>query len=154
VISPIRLLAAGLGAGFSPVAPGTAGSLLAVLLAVPLMLGPWWLLPLAALAASVGGVWLVAHAEGTDDPGWVVIDEVAGQWITLVGLGTGRPALLGLVAGFALFRLLDITKPGPIGWIDRQRGAWPVMADDIAAGLVGAVLLAGLRLALPGWLAG
>ncbi len=81
--------------------------------------------------------------EADADPGWVVIDEVAGQWITLLGLR--EPTPLGLLAAFALFRTLDIAKPGPVGWADRRRGAVGVMADDVIAGGLGAALLWALR---------
>ncbi|HVB67502.1 MAG TPA: phosphatidylglycerophosphatase A, partial [Acetobacteraceae bacterium] len=88
-------------------------------------------------AAGIGG-----------DPGFVVIDEVAGQWVALLGLA--RPGVWGLLAGFALFRLLDVTKPGPVGWADRQGGAWGVMGDDLIAGAVVAVVLWGVRMGWPG----
>jgi phosphatidylglycerophosphatase A len=69
----------------------------------------------------------------------VVIDEFAGQWIALLPLS--HPSPLGLLAAFVLFRLLDITKPGPIGWADRQHGPLGVMADDVIAGGIAAVVL-------------
>jgi phosphatidylglycerophosphatase A len=145
-----RLVASALGVGFSPVAPGTAGSLVAVALGAGLLqLSPWALGGAAALAALAGFVAIPrAVTERGADPGWVVIDEVAGQWIALLGLGT--VTLPGLVAAFALFRLLDITKPGPVGWADRQHGAFGIMVDDLLAGAIAAVLLWGLRWAWPG----
>ncbi len=135
-----RLLASGFGVGWFPVASGTAASVAAVLAGLGLMRAGRLALPLAALGASLGGVWSIRMAVAADDdPGWVVIDEVAGQWITLLGLR--RPTPLGLVAALALFRLLDIAKPGPIGWADRRGGASGVMADDLIAGALGAILL-------------
>jgi len=142
-----RLIASGLGAGHAPGAPGTAGSLLALVLGVPLLIGPPWALPLAALAAVLGGVWAIRAARAGGDPGWVVIDEVAGQWIAMLGLA--RPTWQGLLAAFVLFRLLDIAKPGPIGWADRQGGAAGVMADDVIAGAGAALILVALRLTFP-----
>ena len=109
------------GVGFFPVAPGTAGSLVAVLLGAALCRGPFWLLPVMIVVVTVAGLLAIPRAVARDqDPGWVVIDEVAGQWIALLGLGTATP--LGLLAAFLLFRLLDVTKPGP----DRLGGpaAW------------------------------
>jgi phosphatidylglycerophosphatase A len=145
-----RLIASGLGAGYAPRAPGTVGSLLALLLGAVLMTGPRWALPLAAFAATFGGVWAIRAAEIEGDPGWVVIDEVAGQWIAMLGLAhLSWPGLLG---AFLLFRLLDIAKPGPIGWADRQGGAVGVMADDVIAGVLAAALLYGFRLVWPGLL--
>jgi phosphatidylglycerophosphatase A len=145
-MTPARLVASGFGVGFSPAAPGTAGSLLALLLAIPLFPLPY-ALPIAILIATAAGLWAIPTALKTDpkssnDPGWVVIDEIAGQWITLLGLA--QLTWLAAAAAFALFRLLDITKPGPIGWADRQHGAVGVMADDIIAGIIGALILAAI----------
>lgn len=141
-----RFLAAGLGAGFSPRAPGTAGSLAALLPGVAMMFGPSWLLPVACVLVSLGGIAVIARVDAADDPGWVVIDEVAGQWIALLGLAA--PTWQGVLAAFALFRLFDITKWGPIGWADRQHAAWGIMADDVLAGIAAAVVLVAARYAL------
>jgi phosphatidylglycerophosphatase A len=138
-----RLIASGFGSGYAPRAPGTAGSLLAVMLGALLMRVPG-ALPVAALAATFGGVWAIRAARIDGDPGWVVIDEFAGQWIAMLGLA--RASLPGLIAAFVLFRLLDIAKPGPIGWADRQGGAVGVMADDVIAGAVAAAILYAARL--------
>jgi phosphatidylglycerophosphatase A len=144
------MVASFLGAGFAPMAPGTMGSLAALAPGAALL----WASPLAlavgAVLATLAGLWAVAAAKATDDPGWVVIDEVAGQWIALLALP--RPTLAGCAAAFVAFRLLDITKPGPIGWAERAPGSVGVMADDVLAGLVAAALVLGLRWALPGWL--
>ena len=133
------------GAGRSPVAPGTAGSLAALLLGALAMQGPAWLLPALAILATIAGLLAIPRAVPSPDadPGWVVIDEVAGQWITMLGLGAATP--LGLLAAFALFRALDIAKPGPIGWADRQPGALGIMLDDVLAGLIGAAILLAAR---------
>jgi phosphatidylglycerophosphatase A len=133
------------GVGYAAAAPGTAGSLAAVLLGAAAMQGPPWLLPVLAAAVTLLGL-LVIPAAVTDpnaDPGWVVIDEVAGQWIALLGLGSASP--LGLLAAFALFRALDIAKPGPVGWADRRHGATGIMLDDVLAGMIAAALLWGAR---------
>jgi phosphatidylglycerophosphatase A len=81
-----------------------------------------------------------------DDPGWVVIDEFAGQWIALLGVGTIAP--LEIAAAFVLFRVFDILKPGPVGWADRRHGIFGIMADDIIAGALAALVLYGARLAV------
>ncbi len=143
-----RLIASGFGSGFCPVAPGTAGSLAALILGVLLMRLSPAALPIAILLACVLGVWSVRRAAaGAADPGWVVIDEFAGQWIAMLPL-TGFPlspsACLGVAASFALFRLFDITKPGPVGWADRRHDAIGVMADDVIAGAMAAAILWGL----------
>ena len=92
-------------------------------------------------------MWAIRAARVEGDPGWVVIDEIAGQWIAMLALP--RPTWLGLLAAFALFRLLDILKPGPVGWADRQGGAVGVMADDVIAGAIAAIVLSLLYLWSP-----
>lgn len=151
MINVLRLLATGLGLGYAPIAPGTAGSLLAFPLwlwlggiAMPVWLQAGWTLLLIAVG-------LLACAEGErawgHDPGRVVIDEVAGQWVTLL---IARPlGIWGLLAAFLLFRLFDIWKPGPVDKLQRLPGAWGVMMDDLLAGVFAGVLLIGLRLLLP-----
>jgi len=136
-----RLVASFFGVGFFPVAPGTAGSAVALLIGMALMAGPPWLLPLGAALAVMAGSLAVPRAvtDPNVDPGWVVIDEVAGQWVAMLGLA--EVSVTGLVAAFLGFRLLDVWKPGPVGWADRQSGAFGIMADDILAG-------AGVALAL------
>jgi len=143
-----RLVAGGLGLGWVPVASGTAASLAATLVGARVSRGQ---LTALALLATAGG-WLVvrrAVPERDADPGWVVVDEVAGQWIALLGAPHGSVA--GAAAAFALFRLFDIAKPGPVGWADRRGGAFGVMADDVIAGALAAGLLATARQATPGW---
>ena len=142
-----RLVASGFGSGFCPIAPGTAGSLAALAIGVALFWASPWLLAAAALVASAGGVWAVRASEAKGDPGWIVIDEFAGQWVAMLGLGTLSP--LGLLAAFALFRLFDIWKPGPVGWADRWHTPAGVMADDVIAGAMAAGILVGLRAAMP-----
>ncbi len=142
-----RLIASGFGSGYAPKAPGTAGSLAALLIGVGLLTAPDWALPLAIVTATIAGLWAIGPAGGGEDPGWVVIDEFAGQWIALLPLAHATP--LGLLAAFALFRLFDITKPGPIGWADRQEGAFGVMADDVLAGAAAAALVWALHLWQP-----
>src|SRR5580700_553265 len=81
-----RLVASGGGSGYVPVAAGTLASALAVLLGALLMLLPPYALPVAALIATLGGLWAIRAARVEGDPGWVVIDEFAGQWLALCGL--------------------------------------------------------------------
>ncbi|MDA8051173.1 MAG: phosphatidylglycerophosphatase A [Rhodospirillales bacterium] len=141
-----RLLVAGFGCGLIPRAPGTAASAAATIAAAGLIgLSPW-LLAAAAIAALGAGLWAIPRAAPTGDPGWVVIDEIAGQWVALLGLS--QPSLPGLLAGFVLFRALDILKPGPVGAVQRFPGALGVLADDVLAGGIAAILLLLGRLAL------
>ncbi len=161
---PVLLLAHGLGSGLAPKAPGTFGTLAALL--------PWLLLvqlslPLylaVVLVAGVGGVWLCGEAArrmgadegGEADPGGIVWDEWVGVWIALAGIPwTNAPMSswglewLWVLAAVVLFRLFDILKPGPIGWCDRHlHGGLGIMLDDVAAGLVVFVLLQSLHFGL------
>jgi phosphatidylglycerophosphatase A len=83
---------------------------------------------------------MFGHTEADhDDPGWIVVDEIAGQMIALLALH--KISLIGVALAFALFRLFDISKPGPIGWADRQGGAAGIMADDLLAGVAAALVL-------------
>ena len=100
---------------------------------------PGYALSLAILAVTLIGLWAIRAARAEGDPGWVVIDEVAGQWAALIGLA--RPTFLGVATAFAVFRILDIAKPGPVGWADRQPGAAGGMSDDLAAGALAAGIL-------------
>lgn len=142
-----RIVASGFGSGFFPVAPGTAGSVVAVICGSGLMQGPDWVLAVFAVLAVVAGFWAVGAAHVQGDPGWFVMDEFAGQWIGMLGLA--RPSIFGLLVAFLVFRLLDVTKLGPIGWADSQPGVWGVMADDIIAGVLTAGVVWGLRVLLP-----
>ena len=150
-----RLLASLFGCGFFPKAPGTAGSLAALILGVGLLWLSPWLLGLGCVLAGASGVWAVRRINARADPGWVVIDEVAGQWVALLAIPLlGLPALgwRGLLAAFVLFRLFDIAKPGPVAWADRRKDAWGVMGDDIIAGALAALVMLALGWSWPGLL--
>jgi phosphatidylglycerophosphatase A len=145
-----RIVASGFGTGFFPRAPGTAGALLGLAFGVPLLLAPPGVFSTAILLVSLLGYWAIRAARIEGDPGWVVIDEIAGQWVALLGLA--RPTVIGVVAAFLLFRLFDIVKPGPVGWADRQGGAAGIMADDLIAGAIAAGILWAVREHWPGGL--
>lgn len=143
---PRILVATGLGTGYLPGIPGTWGSLLAVALAWPIATAGGWpaLLTAAGIVAVLGLPAIDAYqrASGRLDPRQVVIDEVAGQWLTLAACPL-EPAWW--LAGFVAFRVFDIVKPPPIGWVDRRfKTAAGVMLDDLLAGLyaVAAILAA------------
>lgn len=141
--SPAILVATGFGSGYLPKAPGTWGSLAAAILAWPLAVGPGGMALLgAAVLATVCGIWATAvymDRTGQTDPGPVVIDEFAGQWLALA-VCPAEP--LWWVAGFVAFRVFDILKPFPASWIDRRmHGAIGVMLDDLVAGGYAAVVL-------------
>jgi phosphatidylglycerophosphatase A len=128
-----RLIASGGGAGYAPRAPGTYGSLVGLIIGSGLLYFGHGPLVVAILIVSAGGVWAINQVGGGDDAGWIVIDEVAGQMIALLALPYFSVA--GAVLAFALFRLFDITKWGPIGFLDRRHDAWGVMGDDWVAGV-------------------
>jgi len=142
-----QAIATAFGSGYSPFAPGTAGSAVGLLLFWPLSRAawPWQLAAVAAVFfAGVVAAGRVARRVGLEDPGIVVVDEVAGQWLTLVGLPF-TPAVA--LAGFFLFRLMDVVKPWPARDLERLHGGWGIMADDIAAGVMAHLALrAGLAL--------
>jgi phosphatidylglycerophosphatase A len=130
------------------VAPGTFGSGLGVLVFVLFSPVGFRLFALTWLALLALGVWAADRAEriyGEDD-GRIVIDEVLGQLLTLAPFLVWGPATLpGLVTGFVTFRLLDVWKPGPIGWAERHfEGGAGVVADDVVAGALGGVAMAAL----------
>lgn len=134
-----KFVAAGFGVGFLPVAPGTFGSAAAACAgALALWWSPWCLIALAVVI-TVSGAFAIRHARIEGDPGWVVIDEYAGQCIALVGLA--HVSVVGVVLAFLLFRLFDVTKLGPVGWGERQPGTLGVMLDDVIAGAIAAVIL-------------
>ncbi|HUT51175.1 MAG TPA: phosphatidylglycerophosphatase A [Alphaproteobacteria bacterium] len=142
-------LATWFGAGLMPKAPGTWGSLAALPFAWLILHygGYWWLAGAAVLVFLVGWWASNVYIAGTSatDPGAVVIDEVAGQWLTLLPATT--LVWWHWAVGFALFRFFDIVKPWPVGWADRRvKGGFGVMIDDVIAGVYAGALLCGLIL--------
>jgi len=148
--TPEHLVAFGFGAGLSPQAPGTVGTLWGVLAWLLLM----WLPPLAygvVVAALFGfGVWVCGRSArllGVHDVPGIVFDEVVGFLVTaaplLPGLGlVSRPYWPWLLAAFLLFRAFDIFKPWPIRRLDEAvHGGFGIMLDDLVAGLYGAAVL-------------
>jgi phosphatidylglycerophosphatase A len=136
-----RWIASMAGVGFLRPAPGTWGSLLVLPVAVA---GPEACLMLGAVLSVLGWWALGRLPEARQDPGWVVVDEGAGQSFALAALpaATGfMPGIAGMALAFLLFRGFDILKPGPVGWADRRHGATGVMLDDIIAGAMAASLL-------------
>lgn len=140
--NPLHLLAFGFGSGCSPVAPGTFGTLVGVMIYLPLAQLPLLNYLAITLVVTVFGVWLcqrVSDDLGVHDHGGIVWDEIAGYLVTMTALPLDWRWLL---AGFLLFRLFDIWKPWPIGWVDKQvSGGWGIMLDDILAGIYAAVIL-------------
>lgn len=132
---PAALLATWFGSGLLPKGPGTWGSAAALPFAWGLMVaGGRPLLLAAAVVCFFVGWWASAvyvRHTGAEDPGEVVIDEVAGQWLVLLAAPLDP---LSYLVGFGLFRLFDITKPWPVRWADRTiGGGLGIMVDDILA---------------------
>ncbi len=143
---PAGWIATGFGSGLSPVAPGTAGSLAALLPWLALDDLPWPYYALALVLAFALGVWAcawVVRKLGIADPGYAVWDEFVGLWIALTPI-VGMPrSWAWIAAGFILFRIFDIWKPWPVSWADRNiEGGLGVMLDDVIAGLYAAIVLA------------
>lgn len=134
----VKILASGLGSGYVPLAPGTAGSLLALII--------WWLMPpflwlrsFSLVLSLILGIWSATKAEKTwgHDNGKIVIDEIAGMWISLLFLPKTIPIYL---MSFLLFRAMDIIKPLGARNIQNLKGGWGVVADDVLAGIYANIL--------------
>ena len=139
------------GSCLSPVAPGTAGSIAALL---PAMLAAKTLhasgrdIGLCGVALFLPAVWaadVAAKQAHLKDPGFIVVDEVVGQWVTL--LGARELNWKTWAAAFVLFRAFDIWKPFPIRRLEHLPGGWGIVADDAAAGIYAALVLSFI-----GWL--
>ncbi len=138
----ILALATGFGVGKCPRIPGTAGTVLGVLLYLALAELSWASYVLMVGILFLSGIWLCelgAKILDDPDPGSIVWDEIVGFLIAM----TVAPEGWGwLVAGFVLFRLFDILKPGPVGWAERHfRGGVGIMMDDAFAGFMAFVVL-------------
>lgn len=144
-----RLIATFFGTGYLRPGPGTWGSAatllawLAIAQIVPPPLRPYVCAALALLAVAIGipAATRVAHASGLKDPQFVVIDETAGQLITLIAAPVAWKSLL---AGFILFRTFDILKPPPVRQLERLPEGTGIVLDDVAAGLLGLVVMQAL----------
>ncbi|PYQ24802.1 MAG: phosphatidylglycerophosphatase A [Acidobacteria bacterium] len=136
-----QLVATGAGSGYAPFAPGTAGSLVGLLLFWPLSRLPFAGQVGVTVALFLLGTLAAAHLAsrlGIKDPGIVVVDEVVGQWVSLLLLPLTP---LTVVLGFLLFRLLDVLKPWPARDFERLPGGWGIMADDVMAGIYANLLV-------------
>lgn len=146
----IHLLAAGLGTGYSPAAPGTVGSLLGIPLALAIAMLPGLGWQAAAIVLlCLAAVPICQRAARGDplghDPSWIVLDEIVALPIAYFALDVTSP--LVLVAGYVLFRVFDISKLPPVSLLERLPGGWGIAADDWAA-----AVYANLALRLVLWL--
>jgi phosphatidylglycerophosphatase A len=166
-LNPWNLAAGGLGSGYIPYASGTTGSLAAVALWAGLgslgVISNGFHTALCAVIITVFGLFvthkaLQLHQHGSDltnvaadrrshkrlhDPGFIVIDEWAGMLFSLIPVSVGDYSFA--IVAFIAFRIMDVLKPGPIGWAEKLPGTWGIMLDDCFAGIIVAILLEGAR---------
>lgn len=139
---PVHCLSLGFGSGLAPKAPGTFGTLLAVLLYIPLQSLPLLSYVLLLIAGFLLGIYLcqkTADALNVHDHPAIVWDEFIGYWLTMLFAPSGWEWIL---LGFVLFRLFDIWKPWPIKRIDAGlKGGLGIMLDDVLAGVYGLIVL-------------
>ncbi len=140
--NPIHLLAYGFGSGLSPIAPGTTGTLVGILIYLLLMPVPRWAYLVITLLLFLAGIFICGYSArkmGVEDPGAVNWDEVVGFLVTMAFAPHGWP---WVVLGFALFRFFDILKPWPIRWFDRNlHGGLGIMLDDVMAAVPAALII-------------
>ena len=131
-----RWIATAGGLGYSPVAPGTVGSLAGVLLGfLTASQPPWIRIGLLAVIFVLGAVMSTSteRFSGVRDPSFVVIDEVWGMWAVLVACPSVLRSFGWVALAFGLFRLFDVIKPPPVKWLERAPEGWGIMLDDLGA---------------------
>lgn len=135
------MLATGFGTGLSPVAPGTAGTLVGALICLASWPLPWLFRFFFVVAISAVSIYVAGEAEklyGNTDDQRIVIDEIAGYQVAMLPVAvTG----LHLLAAFLLFRIFDIWKPFPLKHFQKFPGGWGVVADDLGAGVYAGILM-------------
>lgn len=138
----VILFATGFYTGYAPVVPGTFGTLVGIPIALILSFFPLWESTVMILLLIAVSCWIADMAErlyGMKDPNDIVIDEVVGYLVTVWALPFTYVTAL---AGFILFRILDILKPFPIRWVDKRiPGGIGVVMDDVLAGVYGCIIL-------------
>ncbi len=149
-MNPIHFAAFGFGSGCSPKAPGTMGTLMAIVPYLCLQdLALWWYLAVIVLAFVVGCYFCAKASEalGVHDHGGIVWDEFVGYWIAMIGAPKGW---LPIVLGFVLFRIFDIWKPQPIKYLDQHvHGGAGIMVDDVLAGIYALAVMQALYFMFP-----
>jgi phosphatidylglycerophosphatase A len=137
----IKILATGFGAGLSPVAPGTAGTLIGILVCLMGYPLTWPFRLLFVVAISAAAIYVSGQAEtvyGKTDDQRIVIDEIAGFQVAMLPVPiTG----LHLCVAFVLFRIFDIWKPFPLDHFQKFPRGWGVVADDLGAGVYSGLLM-------------
>lgn len=141
--NPWHLLATGFGSGLFPVGPGTAGSIAAIPFWIVMAYLPWQVYSMIVMFSICIGVYLcrqTARDMRVHDHGSIVWDEFVGMWITLMAIPVND--WRWVLIGFIVFRVLDIWKPWPIRWFDRNvQGGMGIMIDDVVAGVLGAAII-------------
>ena len=142
-------LASGFGIGYAPKAPGTFGSLLGLALGAALLAAGHLPLLFGIIVVAGLGIFVIGRLpdHAAADPGWIVIDEIAGQMIPLLALT--ELSIGGVLLSFILFRVFDIWKPGPVAWADQRHDEFGIMGDDIIAGLLAWIIVLALHLVSP-----
>ena len=138
------VLATGFGSGYSPFAPGTAGSAVGLLFVWAMSyldLTGQVVLTLGVTGVSMIAADLVAKSMGLKDPGLIVADEIAGMMVTMIAIPLSPKSL---VLGFILFRVMDVVKPPPARQFERFKGGLGIVADDLMAGVYAQIALRGL----------
>ena len=148
--NPVHILAFGFGSGTVPKAPGTAGTLLAMIIYLLLPAMTPVIYGVFVLICLIIGIWIcgkTAQDLGVHDHGGIVWDEFVGYWIPMFMAPPGR---IWAFLGFALFRLLDIAKPWPIKWADKElKGGTGIMLDDVLAGIMAALCIQAVVVLMP-----
>ena len=149
------LIGTGFGSGFSPVAPGTAGALLASIIWLVLyFLLPYsillWVTAALVIIFTFAGIWAANKLETYwgEDPSRIVVDEMVGVWIPLLAVPADERWFWYVIGAFCLFRIFDIAKPLGIRQMEDLKGGVGVMMDDILAGIYSFILLIGVRWAV------
>jgi phosphatidylglycerophosphatase A len=139
---PVHFVAFGFGTGLAPVAPGTVGTLVGIPFFLLMFSLPLWAYLSLTAAMFIFGVWICGRSSqllGVHDHGGIVWDEVVGYLVTMIAAPSG---LGWIVVGFILFRIFDILKPWPIGYLDKQvSGGFGIMIDDVLAGIYAMLIL-------------
>ena len=138
------VLATGFGSGYSPFAPGTAGSAVGLLfvwgmsyLSLPWQLGAVLVVTVLSMIAAD----IVARSTGLKDPGLIVADEIAGMMVTMIAIPLSATSL---ILGFILFRVMDVVKPPPARQFENFKGGIGIVADDLMAGVYAHLALRGI----------
>ncbi|MCW9046548.1 MAG: phosphatidylglycerophosphatase A [Gammaproteobacteria bacterium] len=140
--NPVHFISVGFGSGLLPKAPGTFGTLVAIPLYFLISHLDFWIYFLITCVVTIAGVYACSYtskALGVHDHSGIVIDEIAGYFITMMAVPFDW---LWVLLGFVLFRIFDILKPWPISWLDKNcEGGLGIMLDDVLAGIFALICL-------------